>query len=272
MSGYFKMDPDCPGPVFEVNGNITVHQPLSEQDLNAARNGKLLKKLRDIKALCPGTCLKFNQSLKVIEISGASDDVHMAQEKVQECTGPTKSISLAVWCELLRTRKGFGALGLIQVLTSCRVHVDRHRQRVKLFGTPHAIAWASTLLQNLEEMCTEKQVAAIHGCDMEPLTRIARQTCVTLRVHDSQLCIIGFKTAVQDATAEIERCTPSPHLSNDYVNLSNTSAQEVKHVQSLLPLAASWNAEFRRANPQILASGLVGHVASGHHPAVPRPR
>ena len=101
------MDPDCPGPVFEVNGNITVHQPLSEQDLNAARNGKLLKKLRDIKALCPGTCLKFNQSLKVIEISGASDDVHMAQEKVQECTGPTKSISLAVWCELLRTRKGF---------------------------------------------------------------------------------------------------------------------------------------------------------------------
>lgn len=97
------MDPDCPGPVFEVNGNITVHQPLSEQDLNAARNGKLLKKLRDIKALCPGTCLKFNQSLKVIEISGASDDVHMAQEKVQECTGPTKSISLAVWCELLRT-------------------------------------------------------------------------------------------------------------------------------------------------------------------------
>ena len=143
---------------------------------------------------------------------------------------------------------------------------------MKLFGTPHAIAWASTLLQNLEEMCTEKQVAAIHGCDMEPLTRIARQTCVTLRVHDSQLCIIGFKTAVQDATAEIERCTSSPHLSNDYVNLSNTSAQEVKHVQSLLPLAASWNAEFRRANPQILASGLVGHVASGHHPAVPRPR
>lgn len=263
------MDLGCPGPVFG-DGNITVHLPLSDRDLHAARTGKLQKKLRDIKALYPGTCLTLKDRLKVIEIVGTSDDVHMVKKKVQECIGPTKNLSPAVWYELLRTRKGFGALGLIQVLTSCRLHVDRHHKQVRLFGTPRAIAWASALLQNLEEMCTERPVtqvtAAVHLCslDMKVLTRIARQTCVTFRVHDWELCIIGFKTAVQDAMAEIERFISSPRLSDDHANLSNTNAHEVKHVLPLLPLAASWNAEFwLQAHPQISASGLDGHVASG---------
>ena len=114
---------------------MIVQMPLSEQDLRALKHTRGRRRLRDVEAKCPpGVLLKLKKDgdYGVLEISGPAEKVQIAQKRVEECTGPIKELSSAVWYELLRTRKGFGALNLIQKLTGCRLHLERNASQVRL--------------------------------------------------------------------------------------------------------------------------------------------
>lgn len=233
--------------------NLTVQMPLSEQDLRALKHTRGRRRLRDVEAKCPpGVLLKLNKDYGdygVLEISGPAEKVQMAQKRVEECTGPIKELSSAVWYELLRTRKGFGALNLIQKLTGCRLHLERNASQVRLLGSAHAAAWASALIGNLEEMCVEARVPAellSIKPDQKLLSRIACQTSVTLCFQESELCVMGFRAAVHNAMAEMQRLVRLARFGanlSDLVDVdfpSNSMEQEVQNLAPLLPLAHEW--------------------------------
>ena len=117
----------------------------------------------------------------------------IAQRQVEERLRPVKELSTAVWRELLRTRQGLGALNLIQKLTGCRLHLQRDASHVRLFGSAHAAAMASTLLEHLEEMCAEAQVEApVEKLSQGILDSIARHSCVTFADSRIQALPDGF--------------------------------------------------------------------------------
>lgn len=120
---------------------------------------------------------------------------------------------------------------------------------MRLLGSAHAAAWASALIGNLEEMCVEARVPAellSIKPDQKLLSRIACQTSVTLCFQESELCVMGFRAAVHNAMAEMQRLV---RLARSGANLSdlvdvdfpsNSMEQEVQNLAPLLPLAHEW--------------------------------
>jgi len=219
---------------------ITVQMSLSsEQAVGMAQKPRWRGRLRDIQAKCPsGTSLKLSKELGVVEISGTAEGVQVAQRLVEERLGPVKELSAAVWHELHRTRKGLGGLNLIHKLTGCRLHLQRDTSQVRLFGTAQCVARASALLDHLEEMCTEERVKGpAKHLDQNVLDKIACETCVTLWIEGSELYLMGFKTAIQDALDEIGKAISSPDLIPcDMADPPNT-AREVYHLAPLIRFA-----------------------------------
>jgi len=159
------------------------------------------------------------------------------QGQVEERLGPVKELSTAVWRELLRTRLDLGALNLVQKLTGCRLHLQRNASHVRLFGSAHAAAMASTLLEHLEEMCAEAKVEApVEKLSQGILDSIARHSCVTLQTQGSKLCLMGFKTAIQDALDEIGKVISSPDLILGGMG-DPPNTKEVYHLAPLMRLA-----------------------------------
>ena len=150
---------------------------------------------------------------------------------MEERLGPVKELSTAVWRELLRTRQGLGALNLIQKLTGCRLHLQRNASHVRLFGSAHAAAMASTLLEHLEEMCAEAKVEAI----VEKLRQGILDSIAPLQTQGFKLCLMGFKTAIQDALDEIRKVISSPS-SPDLILGGIGDPPNTKEVYHLAPL------------------------------------
>ena len=221
---------------------ITVRIPLTEQALSVTKTVRWRGRLREILANCPPhTELKVKRELRVLEITSTPEGVQIAQRQVEERLGPVKELSTAVWQELLRTRQGLGALNLIQKLTDCRLHLQRHASHVRLFGSTHAVAMASSLLDHLEEMCAEAQVEAPGKLSQSILDSIARRSCVTVQTRHScgsKLCLMGFKTAIQDALDELGKVISSPDLIPGGMRDPPNTAKEVYHLGPLMRFAA----------------------------------
>ena len=219
--------------------HITVRLPLTEQALSVTQTVRWRRRLPKVIANCPpDTVLKVKQELRVLEITSTPEGVQIAQRQLEERLRPVKELSTAVWRELLRTRQGLGALNLIQKLTGCRLHLQRDASHVRLFGSAHAAAMASTLLEHLEEMCAEAQVEApVEKLSQGILDSIARHSCVTLQTHGSKLCLMGFKTAIQDALDEIGKVISSPDLIPGGMGHPPNNAKEVYHLAQLMRLA-----------------------------------
>ena len=66
------------------------------------------------------------------------------------------------------------------------------------------------------------------------LDKIACETCVTLRIEGSELCLLGFKTAIEDALAEIKRVISSPDLIPSDMAEPPNNAREVYHLAPLI--------------------------------------
>lgn len=243
---------------------ITVKMPLSEHALGMAQKPRWRNRLRDIQARCPnGTSLKLSKELSIVEISGTAEGVQVAQRLVEERLGPVKELSAAVWHELHRTRKGFGGLNLIHKLTGCRLHLQRETSQVRLFGTAPCVARASALLDHLEAMCTEERVTGpANQLDQNILDKIACETCVTLWIEGSEVYLMGFKTAIEDALAEMKRLISFPDLiPRDMAGAPNT-AREVFLLAPLMRFAPHVPCPSHDTPPN-LPKQLGGSDASG---------
>jgi len=90
--------------------------------------------------------------------------------------------------------------------TGCRVHIERSRREVRLFGPSPGAQAASKRLDELGAMCCEEVVPVpIGNVSPEALQVLAHDCRVTLRVEDMQIVVLGLQDYVNKATFDLKK-------------------------------------------------------------------
>lgn len=158
--------------------------------------------------------LKLDRAKGLLWVTGSERAIVEVRHRLECLAGPRKTVSAAVWAELMRTRTliegpdaSKSAVEGIQHLSGCRVHIERSKHEVRLFGAKSASAMADRLLNELEEMCTEYAIEApnSHQLNSDILHQIAHSGSVSMRVEPQQIAVLGLSCAVEPAVAELQR-------------------------------------------------------------------
>jgi len=168
--------------------------------------------------------LKFYRARGVLRVGGSEAQVAEVKRQLECLGGPRKSIRNAAWSELMRTRMSDDANSSvcqrIQQLSNCRVHIERTSKEVRLFGPKDAVAVASHLLDELQQLCIETLVEFDVGVNLvgEKIQQIAQQQCVTIVFEEgdqntpSRANVCGFEFAVAAALKALETYEANPKM------------------------------------------------------------
>jgi hypothetical protein len=200
-------------------GQVTVSVALEPEVLDSlSRRGR--RRLKDIQSTCQVTA-KLDKMAGLLHISGHEEGVDSAKRLIVGLGGPRVAVNIAVWAELLRTRtlqEGSQAImAKIQSESGCRIHIERSRHEVRLFGDREAVVAAHKLLEQLNGDCMEAAVPMTPESHMQSaLHALAHECGVTLRLDETQVGVLGMRGAVCKAVKELERCLADPEALSHY--------------------------------------------------------
>lgn len=243
---------------------FTLQLPLGERDLHgfsSYRRGR--RRMHEIRLMCPGVSyVKLNKALGTLEITGTAEGLELARIKVAEVTGPLKQLSPAVWSELMRTRKqeGPGATtSELQRFSGCRLHLDRESCAVRIFGPEEVVATAEKLLDNLAKACEEHLLnVKSDDLDEEMLQKIACATCVSARIQNTGIYLMGFESLVRKATGEVQRYLrdPESYQLPDIMDAQQLVEVAVQHLPVTSPETPSTTTDPKAFVEHLPAGGL----------------
>jgi hypothetical protein len=124
------------------------------------------------------------------------------QTQVAGLLGKPTHVSLALWAELMRTRKASdGIVSKIQHLTGSRIHIEREKHELCIYGSNEQFSMAISLLDHLENDCIEEHLkldtSQIGLQQTTDLTGLAESNGVTLQLGDNEITVLGRKEAVR---------------------------------------------------------------------------
>mmetsp|Transcript_84452 Transcript_84452/g.149423 ORF Transcript_84452/g.149423 Transcript_84452/m.149423 type:complete len:455 (-) Transcript_84452:167-1531(-) len=207
MKGHNQM------PEHSMNTLVIEIQLDAELLATFCRRGR--RRLREIQTSSQAV-LKLDRSRSVLRASGTESQIAEVRRQLECLGGPRKQITAALWAELMRTRTlqdtSTAAIECIQQQSQCRVHIERSKHEVRLFGPKPAVAVADRLLDALANMCLEKvvQVSDITALASEMLHLMAHTCSVTLRVEKNCVFVLGLAVTVQTAAEELKRYVSNP--------------------------------------------------------------
>lgn len=146
----------------------------------------------------------------VLSITGDEAGHAIVRRQLICMSGKTRAVSAALWMELMRVRtlaSGRQALmAQIQEESGCRVHIERTRKEVRLFGDVAAIAEADRMLKELAEQCVEEAVELKDASSLstEVLEDFAVALEVSLCLEDDRIKVCGLREAVAKAMPQME--------------------------------------------------------------------
>lgn len=173
------------------------------------------RRLRDIQISCQAA-VKLDRARGVLRVSGPESSIHAVRRSLASLSGPRRPVPAAVWAELMRTRtmnnSAHATIARLQQESGCRIHIERSRQEVRLFGPGDGVNLANKLLDELAKTCTEEAVSLGSATPIAPvmLQSLAHACCVTLRVEEGQIAVLGVRVAVENAVQELKRCIADP--------------------------------------------------------------
>jgi len=190
------------------------------------------QRLQEIQA-CSHATLKLDRTKGLLWATGSERAIAEVRVRLECLGGPRKTVSAAVWAELMRTRTlvegpavSKSAVERIQHLSGCRVHIERSKHEVRLFGPKSASAVADLLLNELEEMCTENLVDTpdAQRLSSDVLHQIAHSGSVSMRLEPQQIAVLGLRCAVEPAVAELKQYMANPDQFEPWRNLDATNS------------------------------------------------
>jgi len=200
-----------PGPV--AAGKHTEFTLTHELLSMLCRRGQ--RRLRMLQASCQVSA-RLDRSRSVLLVCGSDAAIRDVRKQLESFGGKRRMVPAAVWAELMRTRTMHeGTQGLVAQLqqeSGCRIHIERDRQEVRIFGPSEDVEVAESLLEELEEACTEQRVPVDDpSClNIFVLHAMARAFNVILRMDSGFIVALGFHTAVAIATQELKRYIKEP--------------------------------------------------------------
>jgi hypothetical protein len=104
------------------------------------------------------------------------------------------------------------ALARIQEESGCRIHIERSRQEVRLFGDSGNIAAAERVLTDLDQQCGEEFVALEAGFNITApqLGALALSCGVALQREEEGLVVLGLSGSVRTAVERIGEYVTNP--------------------------------------------------------------
>lgn len=199
------------------DGVLMIEETLLDADVFSALCRRSRRRLRDIEARCQVT-MKIDRLRGVLRTTGTEAGIRAAQRQVACMSGQRKSVAVAVWAELMRTRTinqpgtSEATIARLQQQSGCRVHIERSRCEVRLFGIPEGIDVADRLIDELENVCTEEPVPAenVGQLPMPILEGFARRGNVTLCIEEGSIVVRGLRNAVVQVAEELRAYVASP--------------------------------------------------------------
>jgi len=190
------------------------------------------RRLRDIQSSCQAA-VKLDRARGVLRVVGPESSIHAVRRQLASLGGPRRSVPAAVWAELMRTRtmrqSSQARVARLQQESGCRVHIERSRQEVRLFGPGEGVAVADKLLEELATLCTEEAVPlGLNGPVASPVLQALAHSCsVTLRVEERQVVVLGLRAAVANAVEELKSYLADPQKPRWDMMLEAVAAEAV---------------------------------------------
>jgi len=193
----------------------TVEISLDPELLNTLHR-RSRRRLRDIQASCQAL-LKLDHARSSLRVSGSEEAIRSVRRHLENLSGPCKPLAPAVWAELMRTRtlcySSRATIAKMQNQSGCRIHIERGKQEVRLFGPKEGIVVAVRLLDEFAETCGEEVVSV--GSPTSALSSVKLQALahafgITLRVEDQDVVVLGIKASVAEACKELRRYVSDP--------------------------------------------------------------
>lgn len=193
--------------------------------------------------------------------------------------GLQKEVPPAVWSELMRTRFAAEdpqqALARVQLESGCRIHIDRHKNQVRIFGVHDCMQVAMHLLDELAADCIE-EVVALHEDSLSDerlteLDHLAQAHHVTIRVETAQLVVLGQRAAVAEAMQTLGKAFSQQEVREQCANNTESASSALSfNVQNILSLLTSkYQDDFAKEPPRQLAEAtreaLMVEIAQGLH-------
>lgn len=209
-AGYNLQLPGQPG-----HRGVTVEIPLEPELLNTLYR-RSRRRLRDIQSSCRAA-LKLDRARGVLRATGSEDAVQAVRRQLENLSGPVKPLPVAVWAELMRTRtlkvSPKASIARMQAASGCRIHIERCRHEVRLFGPNDGVVVANRLLDEFSEMCGEEAVPLADPTTLSPsvLQAISHSFGITLCVEDRQIKVLGLKEPIGLAVAKLHEYLADPH-------------------------------------------------------------
>jgi len=150
-----------------------------------------------------------------LQVVGSETGIQAVRRQLESFAGPRKPVPTAVWAELMRTRMhsttALISVATIQEETGCRVHIERSRCEVRLFGDVQGVRQASERIDELATRCIESFVP-LAGCSdipAEELQNLAHDNRVTFFQESGKIVVYGLKDAVSKAVVSLQEAIAS---------------------------------------------------------------
>jgi len=168
------------------------------------------RRIHDIHESC-NVRTKLDKMRGVLQVVGSESGIQAVRKQLESFSGPSKPVSTAVWAELMRTRMqsttALITVATMQEETGCRVHIERSRCEVRLFGDAQGVRQASERIDELELHCVEACVPC-YGCFKLPdeqLQKLAHDHRVSFFQEAHMISIYGLKDAVRKAVVSLQK-------------------------------------------------------------------
>jgi len=243
--------------------------------------------LRAIQSSCQ-VQLRLDRVRGVLHAVGSPEAIQNAQNRLESLGGPSKEVSLAVWTELMRTRtaqEGPEAhLTQMQESSGCRIHIDRQKQEVRLFGPCDTVALADKLLDEFSIRVVES-IVPVGNCmpSSAVLENFALKKHVTMQPNGDRIIITGMHQRVQEAEAEITnhinahaaatalcRNTPAPRMPEASNNKMTGTAPSHSQTGVVQDHVQAWTYPVNASMPAVSQQTSVGQHKLSSSMHVPR--
>jgi len=242
-----------------------VEIPLKGEILSSfCRRGR--RRLRDAEAAC-GVKLRLDRARGVIVAAGPPESTAGLRKYLAGLIGRRRSVPLAVWAELMRTRtftdSEDATMLRLQEQCGCRIHIERGQPEVCIFGEDEGADKADLLLAELETQVAQETLVVENIAELSPvsLQQLAHRCRVTLRVEASQLLVVGLKGRLAEAIDEVRRYVDDPSRCDTFPSEAAASIQQedASSVSSALGSTGLWDPSAAPDAKSLAPKHPIGH-------------
>jgi hypothetical protein len=213
-----------------------------------------------------GASLALDLTRDLLIISGTEHAIQVAKVEVECLHGVPVSVSAGLWAELMRCREqdSDGMLFSLQNATGMRIHVDRFRQEIRVYGRRSCMHKVYETVAELSTRCSE-EIVTLPPWMNEPagLEMIAEKHAVTITVQEGIVVLRGFTTTVKKAAEEVRSNVLGPPLSSQQMKSRTSSQASMESVSTAAPDGGDEERKLRSDSQSSMGSMFTALPDSG---------